>query len=281
MGSDGSPLKSRPPIFAGSFYPGNREALLKELDVFFNSVENEQISEKIWGLIAPHAGYMYSGQVAAEAYNQVKGRKYDTVIVVAPSHREHFTGASIYNGDEYHTPLGSIEINKEMAKECSDSDTGVYLSEKGHGEEHSLEVQLPFLQYAIEGFKLVPIVMCDQSYEMCTNLGLILGKILKQSDDVLLVGSTDLSHFYDYDTAAALDKHIVDRVGKLDQEGLSRDIEQRKSEACGAGPMITVMYAAKLAGATYSKVLSYKNSGDVTGDRTKVVGYMSALFYGN
>lgn len=278
---DENPLKSRPPVFAGSFYPGNRETLLKELGVFFDSAENERISDKIWGLIAPHAGYMYSGQVAAEAYNQVKGRKYNTVIVVAPSHRERFKGVSIYNGDEYITPLGSIGINKEMAEECSDSDKRIYLSERGHAEEHSLEVQLPFLQYAVEGFNLVPIVMCDQSYEICTNLGFILGKILKQNDDVLLTGSTDLSHFYDYDTAAVLDKHILDRVGKLDHEGLSRDIEQHKSEACGAGPMITVMYAAKLAGATYSKVLSYKNSGDVTGDRTKVVGYMSALFYGN
>lgn len=281
MGSISDPLKIRSSSFAGMFYPEGKDELKNDLGNYFTLAEEEQISEKIWGLIAPHAGYMYSGQVAAEAYNQIIGKKFDTVIVVAPSHREHFPGASVYEGDAYKTPLGNIEIDKEIAQQCVNSNERIYLSEDGHREEHSLEVQLPFLQYALGEFQLVPIVMCDQSYDMCAYLGLVLGNILKQNDTVLLVGSTDLSHFYDYNTAVSLDNHIVNRVNKLDHEGLSKDIEKRKCEACGAGPMITVMYAVKLAGATFSKVLSYKNSGDVTGDRTRVVGYMSALFYGD
>lgn len=273
-------LKVRRAMFAGSFYPENSEELLKDLNSLFKSVKQERVSERIWGLISPHAGYVYSGQVAAEAYNQLKGKEYETIIVIAPSHREYFLGASIYDGDEYETSLGKIKIDRELAELCVESDEKLFLSSKGHSDEHSLEVQLPFLQFVLKEFKILPIVMGDQSYKLCTYLGMILSKLLKEKN-VLLVASTDLSHFHNYDTAVKLDNNVINRVNNLDPEGLSRDLEQNKCEACGGGPMITLMYASKLAGAKFSKVLFYKNSGDVTGEKWRVVGYLSAVIYGD
>jgi len=246
----------------------------------FESVEEERVSERVLGLIAPHAGYVYSGSVAAEAYHQIKGNKYETVIVVAPSHREYFQGSAIYDGDGYETPLGKIKIDKELAEICVESDKNTYFSEKGHRQEHSLEVQLPFLQFALEEFTLVPIVMGEQNFSSSTGLGMTLSKILKERN-VLIVASSDLSHFYDHETAFKLDSQVVNRVNNLDYNGLSKDLEEKKSEACGMGPMIAVMYASKLAGAKFSKVLKYKNSGDVTGDKQEVVGYLSAVMYGD
>jgi len=273
-------LKVRKAVFAGSFYPFESDELLQDLSSMFKSVKGERVSERVLGLLSPHAGYIYSGQVAAEAYNQIKGREYETVVIIAPSHREYFMGASVYGGDVYETPLGGIKIDKELAEICTQSNEKVYLSNEGHGDEHSLEVQLPFLQFILKEFKILPIVMGDQSYSNCTYLGMILGKFLKERN-VLVVASSDLSHFHNYDTAVKLDNHIINRVNSFDPEGLSRDLEQKKCEACGAGPMMAVMYAAKLAGAKFSKVLSYKNSGDVTGDKWKVVGYLSAVIYGD
>jgi len=280
MDNEGIGSKIRHAAFAGMFYPDAPEELRRVLEDMFESVEEERVSERVLGLIAPHAGYVYSGSVAAEAYNQIKGNKYEAVIVVAPSHREYFQGFTIYDGDMYETPLGKIKIDKELAEICVESNENTYFSEKGHRQEHSLEVQLPFLQFALEEFALVPIVMGEQGFNSSTGLGMALSKILKERD-VLIVASSDLSHFYDSETAFKLDSRVVSRVNNLDHNGLSRDLEEKKSEACGMGPMIAVMYASKLAGAKFSKVLKYKNSGDVTGDKREVVGYLSAVMYGD
>ncbi len=279
MGDENRSLKIRRAAVAGMFYPDDPEVLRKSLNDMFQSVEKEKVSEKVYGLISPHAGYVYSGQVAAEAYNQIKGEEYDTVVIIAPSHREYFQGASIYDGDMYETPLGKIEIDKELAELCVESSDKVFFSEKGHLEEHSLEVQLPFLQVVLKEFKLLPIIMGDQGFSLSTCLGKILSKLLKENN-VLVIASSDLSHFYDYESAVTLDRRIEERVNNLDYNGLSRDIEEKKSEACGAGPMIAAMYASKLAGAKFSKVLMLRNSGDVIEDKSRVVGYLSAVIYG-
>ncbi len=275
--------KVRQPAVAGLFYPDVPSILNAEIEKMFERVGdiigNKKINGEIRAIIAPHAGYMYSGQTAAIAYSLVRGKDYDVVVVVSPSHREYFDAISIYDGKSYRTPLGEIEIDFNLAEEIVKAGNGlIEFSSYGHRAEHAIEVHLPFLQKALNHFKFVPIVMGDQKSDYCFRLGEILGEVLT-GRNVLLVASTDLSHYYPYDVAVKFDKIVIDDIESFDEEKLMDDLEQRKCEACGGGPTVAVMYAAKKLGADKSEVLYYCNSGDVTGDKTAVVGYLSAVLF--
>ena len=268
----------RGPRVAGLFYSEAGDALRKEIAGYFREVDLIPDIEQIYGLIVPHAGYKYSGRVAAKAYAQLEDRTYDTVFVVAPSHRESFEGISVFTGKSYKTPLGEIDIDRESAEELIQTDPHIQASWSGHRDEHALEVQLPFLQLALKEFRLVPLVMGEQNRENCEALAGALSKIIKNKN-ALLIASSDLSHFYSYDDAVSLDEIIVENVGKFDTAALWESTRNKKCEACGMGPMISVLNASKRTGAQKTKVLSYKNSGDITGDTSRVVGYMSAMIY--
>lgn len=276
----------RKPAWAGpgSFYPSDPVKLTKEIADFFNKAKKEEIPGKIVALISPHAGYFYSGQVAAYGYKTLEGLKYQTVVVISPSHAAYFQGASIYNGKAYQTPLGTIPVDKELVLELSKIDKRVYLSDVGHtasGQraEHALEVQLPFLQIVLGEFLLVPIILGpEDNYQTYEALGKTLGKVLKDKD-ALIVASSDLSHYHPYAEAVELDNVVIKDVNSFNPEALFKDLSSGKCEACGGGPMIATMIAAKELGADKSKVVKYANSGDVTGDKSGVVGYMSAVFY--
>jgi len=273
----------RKPAVAGTFYPQNPVQLSQMIAEFFNRVKKEDVSGEIVALISPHAGYVYSGQVAAYGYKLLEGLKFDVVVVIAPSHTLPFSGSSVYNGAIYQTPLGKIEVDKKLAKKVAEQNKDVFLSEKGHTlggsrDEHSLEVQLPFLQIVLGEFKLVPVVMGDQDWESSKALGDALAKVLKDKN-ALIVASSDLSHFHPYDFAVKLDKIVMEHVNSFDPEGLFDDLSKGVCEACGGGPMIATMLASKALGADKSLVLKYANSGDVTGDHSGVVGYMSAVLF--
>ena len=275
--------KIRKPVVAGSFYPGDPVTLTRQIADFYKKAKKEDVPGEIVAIIAPHAGYVYSGQVAAYGFKLLEGLKFDVVVVISPSHVYAFSGSSIYNGSAYQTPLGEIEVDKKLAKEISNLDQDVNLSDKGHAisgmrGEHSLEVELPFLQIVLSDFKLIPIVMGDQDYQSCQALGQALSKALKNKR-ALIVASTDLSHFHPYDEAVKLDRIVMDRVGAYDYKGLYDDLVSGRCEACGGGPVIATMIAAQSLGADQSMVLNYANSGDVTGDKSGVVGYMSAVLY--
>ncbi|MCS7229258.1 MAG: AmmeMemoRadiSam system protein B [Candidatus Kryptonium sp.] len=275
--------KVRHPAVAGLFYPDVPSILNAEIEKMFERAKDiigdKKISGEIKALIAPHAGYMYSGQTAAIAYSLIRGKDYDTVVVVSPSHREYFDAISIYDGKSYKTPLGEIEIDFELAEEIVSAGNGlIEFSSYGHRSEHAVEVHLPFLQKALNHFKLVPIVMGDQKSEYSFRLGDILGEVLT-GRNVLLVASTDLSHYYPYDVAMKFDKIVIDDIASFNPEKLMDDLEQQRCEACGGGPTVAVMRAAKKLGADKSEVLYYCNSGDVTGDKTGVVGYLSAVLF--
>ncbi len=275
--------KVRPPAVAGLFYPDVPSILNAEIEKMFERsvdiIGDREINGEIKGIIAPHAGYMYSGQTAATAYSLLRGKRFDTVVVVSPSHREYFDGISIYDGKAYRTPLGEIEIDVDLAQLIVERGDGlIEFSSYGHRQEHAIEVHLPFLQKALGYFKLIPIVMGDQKADYCFRLGDILGEVLKERS-VLLVASTDLSHYYPYDVALKFDKVVIDDVAKFSPEKLMDDLEQQRCEACGGGPTVAVMSAARKLGADKSEVLYYCNSGDVTGDRTGVVGYLSAVLF--
>ncbi|MEN3039165.1 MAG: AmmeMemoRadiSam system protein B [Candidatus Kryptonium sp.] len=275
--------KVRHPAVAGLFYPDVPSILNAEIEKMFERAKDmtrdKKINGEIKALIAPHAGYMYSGQTAAIAYSLIRGKDYDTVVVVSPSHREYFDAISIYDGKSYKTPLGEIEIDFKLAEQIVDAGNGlIEFSSYGHRSEHAVEVHLPFLQKALNHFKLVPIVMGDQKSEYCFRLGNILAEVLS-GRNVLLVASTDLSHYYPYDVAMKFDKIVIDDIANFDPEKLMDDLEQQRCEACGGGPTVAVMHAAKKLGADKSEVLYYCNSGDITGDKTGVVGYLSAVLF--
>lgn len=270
-------FKPRRPAVAGMFYPGERNRLQSDLAVMFAGVKSERINKKIVGIVAPHAGYMYSGYVAAEAYQQLSGSAYDTVVVISPSHRDYFSGVSIYTGD-YVTPLDTIPVDRAVCEQLLAYTSLITATEMGHRDEHALEVQLPFLQSVLKDFKLVPLVMGTQDRETSFGLGDVLGQVLKGTNS-LIIASSDLSHFYSNDAARRLDAIVVRDVEHFDENKLFDDVQQKKCEACGAGPIISTIIACKHMGASSAKVLSYHTSGEVSGDNDEVVGYLSGIFY--
>jgi MEMO1 family protein len=268
----------RRPAVAGSFYPADPQALSRQVQGFLSRAEKEEIRGEILALVSPHAGFMYSGQVAAHAFKLVQGMKFDAVVVAAPSHRALFQGASIYDRGGYETPLGLIPVDKDLCREIMEGNDALRSIPQGHSQEHSLEVQLPFLQEALGEFHLVPIVVGDQSFPTCQKIGRAIARGVK-GRKILLVASTDLSHFHPYDHAVQIDRILLEDIRAFDPQKLAKDIDEGKGEACGGGPVVAVMVASRELGANRSKVLNYRNSGDVTGDRSSVVGYAAAVFY--
>lgn len=270
----------RRPAVAGSFYPADPATLARQVREFLNRASKEEIPGKIVALVSPHAGYLYSGQVAAQAFKLVEGADFETVIVVAPSHRVFFQGASVYDRGGFETPLGTVSVDKDLCRKIMAESEILRFLPQGHSQEHSLEVQLPFLQEALGKFSLAPIVIGDQSFATCQKVGQAIARGAK-GKNVLLVASTDLSHFHSYDRAVKIDQVLLEDIRAFDPEKLQQDLEEEKAEACGGGPVIAVMIASRELGANESRVLSYRNSGDVTGDRSGVVGYAAAVFYRN
>jgi len=265
-------------LIAGSWYPGNPRILADDITHYFNRVPETTVKGKIFGLVAPHAGYMYSGQVAAHAYNQIKGKNYDVVFVIGPSHRAYFRGVSLLTRGGYETPLGIVSVHEAIADRLMEQDHRIAFLPDVHAQEHSVEIQLPFLQVALGEFLFIPLIMGDQDYETC---GILADAIVACAGNkkILIVGSSDLSHYHQYEQAVEMDSHILDDLRKMDERGLMRDLEAGTGEACGGGPAAVAMMAAKQSGADKATVLKYANSGDVTGDKSGVVGYAAAVFY--
>jgi hypothetical protein len=273
----------RPAAVAGGFYPADKVALEKMIDGLLAQATVPAIDGKIMAVVAPHAGYPYSGPVAAYSYAALKRHKWQRVVVIAPSHYEGFPFASVYNGDAYATPLGTIPVDKEFAEKLAQSDRHIKLSTQGHiasgpQGEHSLEVELPFLQRVLGDFKLVPIIMGDQDYTIERALGVALAK-LAQGTDTLIVASSDLSHYHPYADAVKLDHKTLGAIKDWDYFTASRNFQARTWEACGGGPIVAAMIAVERMGANQAVLLKYANSGDTTGDKSQgVVGYSAWAF---
>jgi AmmeMemoRadiSam system protein B/AmmeMemoRadiSam system protein A len=278
--------KTRPAGVAGSFYPADPAALTAMIDGMLAQAAPPPVDGPIVAAVAPHAGYPYSGPVAAWTFAALKGRKYARVVVVAPSHYESFNFTSIYDGDAYETPLGSVPVDKAFAERLAKMDGSIHLSTRGHaatsqGAEHALEVELPWLQRTLGSFTLVPIVMGDQSYESSRALGVALAKLIHESHaegETLILASSDLSHYHPYDEAVRIDRKTLKALESWDYFSMSRNFESRIWEACGGAPIVAAMIAAERLGADRALVLKYANSGDVTGDKSRVVGYSADLF---
>jgi AmmeMemoRadiSam system protein B/AmmeMemoRadiSam system protein A len=279
--------KVREPAVAGAFYPADPAQLSQAVDGYLAQAASSKsdADEKVIGLVAPHAGYPYSGPIAAYAYSLIAGKDFERVIVIAPSHQQSFPGVSIFPGDEYRTPLGSVPVDKEFARKLAAFHPLLRLSGDGHTSrtlsgrgEHALEVQLPFLQRTLKNFKIVPIVMGDQRYETSRTLGVALSRLIKDNR-TLLVASSDLSHYHPYDQAVSMDRKVADAIREWDYFSLSRNAERGAWEACGAGPIVAAMIASERLGANQARILKQANSGDTSGDKSAVVGYLAAGFF--
>ncbi|MDZ7378866.1 MAG: AmmeMemoRadiSam system protein B [candidate division KSB1 bacterium] len=270
----------RPPAVAGAWYADNPAALRATIEKWYEQALDAQVDGEIVGLLAPHAGYVYSGATAAVAYRQVRGKHYDAVVVIGPSHREYFSGVSVFKGEGYRTPLGVALVDKELAAAIAKQDPLITLGEAGHREsEHSIEAQIPFLQVALPGVKIVPIAMLDDSWDTCRRLGAAIAAAAA-GRRVLVVASSDLYHGESYADCHATDKRTLAQVAKLDPQGLCDGARTGKYAACGAGPIAAMQHAAHLLGATEAQVLAHTTSGDVTGQKTGyVVGYGAAIVY--
>lgn len=268
----------RPPAVAGLFYPGLQTVLTRNLDELMLRAATRGKRGKLKGLIAPHAGYSYSGYTAATGYKLLKERPFSSVIIVGPSHREYFNGVSIYDGDAFKTPLGDVEVDAGLRDQLVHAWKDIALTDTGHAAEHSVEVQLPFLQRVLGSFSFVPVVMGDQRREYCKRLAEAIGEVCA-GKDVLLVASSDLSHYHPYKVAIELDRMVLNQIEHYDPEGLMEKLEAEELEACGGGPVAAVMMAARKLGANSSQILHYCNSGDVSGEKDAVVGYVSAALF--
>jgi len=278
MTSEISEKNVRQPVVAGSFYPADPKTLSSEIRIYLGNATSEDFGKKPMGLISPHAGYIYSGQVAAYAYKQVEGISYDAVIVIAPSHQAYFPGASVDRVASYRTPLGLVPVDTELSEQIIKESDRISHYPQAHAQEHSLEVQLPFLQEVLPEFKLVPVIMGDQDITNCEKIAEAISHVIKKRD-ILVVASSDLSHYHQYDEAKLLDQKVIDRINSYDPHGLGSDLSSHKNEACGGGPIMTAMLIGRHLGANRATVIHYANSGDVTGDYSGVVGYAAGVIY--
>ena len=269
-------MQIRPPAVSGLFYPSDPTLLALAVDRLLEEQPTPALGGPPIALVSPHAGYAYSGPTAAAAYVQLRSRPFRPAVIVSPSHREYFNGISVYDGDAYRTPLGLINIDIELREKLLAHKGVIVSSPLGHRDEHAVEVQLPFLQRINPDAKILPIVMGDQRSEYCLILARVLAAVL--TPDCVLIASSDLSHFHAQTDAVERDRIIADDIAGLQPMRLLEDLNTRKGEACGGGPIAVVMTTAQALGATRGTVLHPCTSGDLTGDMQRVVGYLSAAF---
>jgi AmmeMemoRadiSam system protein B len=264
---------------AGTWYPASAPALAKDVDAYLDAASTPPLGE-IRAIVAPHAGLMFSGPVGAYAYKAIAGRQYDVAVLVGPSHFVAFDGVAVYPEGAFATPFGPVPIDAAIAAAL----TRLHLVKPlpaVHAREHSLEMQLPFLRRVFPDLPIVPLLMGSQTRTTIGQLAAALAETLP-SHRAIVIASTDLSHYFDADTAWRLDGEVTGHVRRFDVDGLM-DLFERYPETdrgryvgCGMGPMLSVMSAARLLGARHARVLRYGHSGEVSGDYGGVVGYMAA-----
>lgn len=274
---------TRHSVIAGSWYPGSEVALARTVDDYLARVDQPPVPGQVLGLIAPHAGYTYSGQTAAYAYKQLAGQRADTVVLMAPSHRAWVGDYAASAEDAYETPLGQVPLDGAFV---TDLNARLPLQQVRRDAEHSLEIQLPFLQRQLGEFLLVPILMSADAPAVARELAAALAEIIRQREAlgrrVLLVASSDLHHIENYDEVVRRDQAVVDAVAAYNLERLTTLLMDHRCSVCGRMPILTALHAAKALGADAAQVLHHTTSGDVTGDRRPgqyTVGYMAAAAY--
>jgi AmmeMemoRadiSam system protein B/AmmeMemoRadiSam system protein A len=266
------------PNVAGTFYPADPAVLSGQIDAFLENAKPDTVTGKIFALISPHAGYDFSGQVAAYGYKLVKDKPYKTVIVLAPSHYYVFKGVSVYPQGKFHTPLGDLEVDSDFTQKVLNNDPEISFDQRAFAKEHALEVQLPFLQKVLKNSRIVPIILGQCSYQTCQKLAEVLKAAIAKRSDVLVVASTDMSHGYDFEQTPIIDNRTLSYVENMDAQGLYQGLEEERLQLCGGYGVVATLLLAKSLGHDKVKVLKYTNSAEVTGQKIKgnwTVGYSS------
>jgi AmmeMemoRadiSam system protein B len=276
----------RPAAVAGSWYPATAGALAREVDAYVNAVEPPEIIPRgeLHAVMAPHAGLMFSGPVGAYAYKAAAGAgPFDAAMLVGPSHFVAFDGVALYPSGAFDSPLGAAAIDESLGSELLAAAPIVRPLPEAHRREHSLEMQLPFIRRLLPDVPIVPLLMGHQTIHTIRALADALARVA-DGRRVLLVASTDLSHYFDAPTAESLDRRVQDAVAAFDPESFIRTFEEYPAAergrfvACGGGPAIAVMLAARARGARHGRVLKYMHSGQISGDTSGVVGYLAGAF---
>jgi hypothetical protein len=262
----------RQPAVAGQFYPLRPEYLEKELERCFEGLELRE--RDAIGAVCPHAGYVYSGKVAAYVYATLP--KANTYVLLGPNHTGYGSPVSV-SRDTWKTPLGTVEVDVELADGFLGSI--VDMDELGHKYEHSIEVQLPFLQYRFKGdFKILPICMGMQDEETAVEVGNIIGDLVSESEKrVVFIASSDFTHYQPAKLAKETDNEVIGAILNLDVPGMYDRLYRRNASVCGYGPIAAMLTASKKLGGSHSTLLNYANSGDVSGDLDAVVGYAAII----
>jgi AmmeMemoRadiSam system protein B len=272
-------LNLRPSALAGTWYPNDPSELAHSVDGYLDAATLPDLKGDVLGVIAPHAGYIYSGPVAGYAFAALRGRTPDVVVIVSPYHNFHPSPLLTSSHASYSTPLGEILVERDLLEQLDDrleNSLGVGLTHIARDREHSLEIELPFLQRALAApFQILPIMTRNLDARLTEGLGRALTDLLRGKNHVL-VASTDLSHFYTQKQANRFDAEMLKQIESFSPEGVIAAEEAGKGFACGAGAVASALWAARGLGADAVKTLKYATSGDVTGDYSSVVGYGAA-----
>jgi len=280
-------VKVRRPTQAGAFYEGTPDALKRQIEECFRDKlgpgELPRVAKtaprNVIGLICPHAGYMFSGPVAAHAYYKLAvDGKPDVVVLLGPNHTGLGSGLAVMNDGVWRTPLGDVEVDRETANQIVHESRIVDIDDSAHYHEHSIEVQLPFLQYLYgSAFKIVPICFLMQDLSSAREVGQAVAKVLLDKKAVI-IASSDMTHYEPQESAEKKDRKALEAIEAMDEVGFQSAVETYNITACGHGPIVALITAAKGLGGREAKLLCYKTSGDVIGDRSSVVGYAAVCF---
>ncbi len=282
----GDTAYDRPPAVAGTFYSASASTLAREVDHMLGQGSDAPLTGDLRGIVTPHAGFVYSGAVAATAIRRLRGRHYDTVILLGPSHYFRFDGVAVHGSGSFSTPLGTVPVDADCAADLINADVAIQDRPDIHAPEHDLEVQLPFLQKTLSDFAIVPVVMYDFSEQNCARLADALTRTM-EGRNVLLLVTTDLAHYPRYEDAVASDTAMIGAIESFEPSEvrarsdayMERSIRNLQVTMCGLGPVVTGMEVASRIGSTGFDTLQYANSGDVaTGGRAQVVGYVGGAF---
>jgi AmmeMemoRadiSam system protein B len=280
-------VKVRRPCQAGAFYAGTPETLKEQIDdCFLHKIgpgETPEVAKigprRVIGLVCPHAGYMYSGPIAAHAYYELAvDGKPDVVVIMGPNHTGYGSPLAVMNEGSWRTPLGDVEIDTELANRIVSESGIVDVDDSAHSFEHSIEVQIPFLQYLYDSqFKFVPICFLMQDLPSAREVGRAVASALTDKNAVI-IASSDMTHYEPQKTAEKKDKIVLQTVEDMDESKFYSAVETQRVTACGYGPIAALITASKLLGAKEAKLLCYKTSGDIVGDYSSVVGYAAVRF---
>ena len=272
----------RKPVVAGQFYPGTKEELEGMIDACiqhkYGPGTKTQENERVFGIISPHAGYVYSGPTACHSYRAISSENPELVIILGPNHFGVGKDVATMVDAQWETPLGLVEVDSEAAREIANNSEYIEIDEFSHSKDHSLEVQIPMLQSVLsKKFKILPIILLDQSLEMAKNVGNAIAQIAK-SRNAMIIASSDFTHYEENSFAYSQDKALIEPILEMDVEKFYSILMEKRVTACGYGAMASVMIACKKLGAMKGELLSYTTSGDVMGDTSSVVGYGAIKF---